>query len=166
MPLITISIMNCQSIKNKKAVFNLFIEDHQPDIIIGSESWLSPSVYSSELFPPTYNVYRQDREDGYGGVFILCSRRLSSENIPVTTTCEVTVCRIQLPNSISLILCSIYRPPNNNIVYMEELCRTLEEVVIKFPKSQIWIVLIFQIQIGKIIQSMELLTLSRYTLLF
>ena len=42
--------MNCQSIKNKKAVFNLFIDEHQPDLIVGSKSWLSSTVYPSELF--------------------------------------------------------------------------------------------------------------------
>ena len=57
---ITVAVMNCQSIKNKKAVFNVFIDEHQPNKIIGSESWISPAVHSSELFPANYNVYRKD----------------------------------------------------------------------------------------------------------
>ena len=50
--------MNCQSLKCKKAAFNTFVETHQPDIIIGSESWLSPAIFSI-LFPPNYNVHRK-----------------------------------------------------------------------------------------------------------
>ena len=46
---ITVAVMNCQSIKNKKAVFNLFVDEHQLDIIIGSESWISPAAHSSEF---------------------------------------------------------------------------------------------------------------------
>ena len=57
---ITVGVMNYQSIKNKKTIFNVFIDEHQPDITIGSESWISPAVYSSELFPANYNVYRKD----------------------------------------------------------------------------------------------------------
>ena len=52
--------MNYQSIKNEKAVFIVFIDEHQPDIIIGSESWISLAIHSSELFPANYNVYRKD----------------------------------------------------------------------------------------------------------
>ena len=80
--------MNCQNIKNKKPVFNIFIDEHQPEIIIGSESWVSPAVHSSELFPANYNVYRKDREDGYGGVFILCIRRLFNENLSLIQQME------------------------------------------------------------------------------
>ena len=108
---INVIVMNCQSLKCKKAAFNTFVEIHQPDVIIGSESWLSPAIFSSELFPPNYNVYRKDREDGYGGVFIACGRNIFSENLPINTDCELVVCRIQLSNLRSLIICSIYRPP-------------------------------------------------------
>ena len=131
--------MNWQSIKNKKAVFNLFVDEHQLDIIIGSESWISPAAHSSELLPANYNFYRKDQEDGYGGVFILCCKRLFSENLPLTTTCEVVVCCIWLFNSSSLVVCSVYRPPSSNCVYMEQLCKALEEIIVKLPKSVIWI---------------------------
>ena len=98
---ITIAMMNCQSIKNKKAVFNVFIDEHQPNKIIGSESWISPAVHSDELFPANYNVYRKDREDAYGGVFILYSKRLFSENLPliqhVQWLCAIFGCPTQTP---------------------------------------------------------------------
>jgi len=55
-----------------------FIEHEYLDIMIGNESWLSPSIYTSKVFPPTYNVYRKDRSDGYGGVFIACHHELTS----------------------------------------------------------------------------------------
>jgi len=29
------------------------INEYNPDFIAGTESWLSPNIYSSEIFPPT-----------------------------------------------------------------------------------------------------------------
>ena len=117
--------MYCQSIKNKTALINVFIDEHQPNKIVGSESWISPAVHSSELFPANYNVYWKDREDGYGGVFILCSKRLFSENLSlvqhVQWLCAVLGCPTQAP----WLLFSIQTSYSSNYVYMEQLCKAL-----------------------------------------
>ena len=42
-------VINCQSLKSKKAEFGEFIDTHSPDVIFGSESWLSPSIHTSEI---------------------------------------------------------------------------------------------------------------------
>ena len=73
------AVINCQSIQAKKASFNNFVAEHCPNIIAGCESWLSPSITSAEVFPSEYIVYRRDRNDGYGGVFIACQSSLISE---------------------------------------------------------------------------------------
>jgi hypothetical protein len=46
------------------------IDSSDPSIIICTETWLNNSVYSSEIFPPNYEVIRKDRQDGNGGVLI------------------------------------------------------------------------------------------------
>ena len=46
-----ILIMNCQSIKNKKAELHTIIDSAKPDIILGNESWLTPDIKNSEIFP-------------------------------------------------------------------------------------------------------------------
>ena len=53
--------LNCQSLKNKKAEFLSLIDSTKPDIIIGTESWLSHSISDTEYFPDTFNVYRNDK---------------------------------------------------------------------------------------------------------
>ena len=40
--------LNCQSLKNKKAEFLSLIDSTKPDIIIGTESWLSNSISDTE----------------------------------------------------------------------------------------------------------------------
>jgi len=69
-----------------------------PDII-GKESWLNPSIYTSEVFPPTYNVYRKDRSDGYGRVFIACHHKLTSSHLTFDDSNgnELIAARLQLP---------------------------------------------------------------------
>ena len=125
--------------KSKEAILGCFVDTHKPDIIFGTESWLSPSISSSEIFPHGYNVYRQDRSDGYGGVFLACHSKLISREILLTTRCEVVASLITLDNSQSLIVCSVYRPPNNDVSYLQQLCCDLEGLVNKHPNTQIWI---------------------------
>ena len=132
--------MNCQSIFAKRAVFLHFIETNKPDIIIGSESWLKPSIKNSEIFPTTYNIYRQDRSDGYGGVFIACNSVLTSYELSINTyNNEIVCCHIELANHHSLIICSIYRPPNNNTTIMDSMCDALENIIQSYPNAIIWI---------------------------
>ena len=71
------------------SLLGCFVDTHKPDIIFGTESCLSPSISSSEIFPHSYNVYRQDRSDGYGGIFLACHSKLISREILLTTWCEV-----------------------------------------------------------------------------
>ena len=56
---ISAAVINCQSIKSRKALLNSFINTYAPSIVFGTESWLSPSLYSSEIFPHNYNIYTE-----------------------------------------------------------------------------------------------------------
>ena len=60
-----------------------------PDVIFGSESWLSPLIYTNEIFPHNFDVYRCNRDDGFGGVFLACNNKLVSRAIPITSECEI-----------------------------------------------------------------------------
>jgi len=46
------------------------MKDRDPDILVISETWLSPNIPSTEIFPPQYNTTRKDRTDGYGGIYL------------------------------------------------------------------------------------------------
>ena len=72
-------IIKYQSIKTpgKHAELANIIESTQADIVIGTESWLNPSIKSQEVFPSDFNCYRKDRSTGEGGgVFILVSKEI------------------------------------------------------------------------------------------
>ena len=42
--------INCQSLANKKAEFYSLLDTHKPDIVIGTESWLTPNHSDSDFF--------------------------------------------------------------------------------------------------------------------
>ena len=93
-----ILIMNCQSIKNKKAEIHTVIESAKPDIILGNESWLTPDIKNSEIFPDSFDAIRKDRaSDAHGGVFIAFRRYLLCTEAPeLDTKCEIIWCKLNI----------------------------------------------------------------------
>lgn len=74
-------VINCQSIRNNKAVFENLVESTKPDIVIGNQSWLHKDIQSSEVFPSDFTCYRNDRKsDSYGDVFIVVSDKYISSS--------------------------------------------------------------------------------------
>ena len=51
-------VLNCQSVVPKKASLDNLIYCHKLNMIIGTESWLSPCILSSEVFSPDYKVIK------------------------------------------------------------------------------------------------------------
>ena len=71
--------MNCQSIVGKVAEFDNLIHTLRPDVILGTESWLTPSHTNAEIFTRGFNIYNRDKpSQGGGGVSIAVSEDLNS----------------------------------------------------------------------------------------
>ena len=109
-----ILIMNCQSIKNKKAEIRAVIDSAKPDIILGNESWLTPEIINSEFFPDSFDAIREDGVGvAHGGVFIAFRRDLLFTETPeLDTDCEIIWCKLNIIGCRTLYLGSFYRPPN------------------------------------------------------
>ena len=54
--------VNCQSIVNKREELDHLLYSTKTDIIVGTESWLTPDIKHIDVFPPDFTVYRRDRE--------------------------------------------------------------------------------------------------------
>ena len=52
----------------------MFVREHNPDVILCTESWLSDDISDAEVFPPNYVAYRKDRGDRTGGGVFICVR--------------------------------------------------------------------------------------------
>jgi len=67
--------VNCRSICNKILEFWNLIDTHNPDVVIGTESWLSEEIINAEVFRDDFITFRRDRCSRGGGVFI-CVKKL------------------------------------------------------------------------------------------
>ena len=139
-PILTSLTVNCQSLLAKKESFFNLLDTYNPDIIFGTESWLKPDLLSSEVFPAGYSVYRRDRSDGYGGVFVACHEPLISCSLEIENNhCELVACQVKLLNNSNLIVCSAYRPPSSSDKYLNQLCNHLEAIKSNHPNSAMWV---------------------------
>ena len=124
--------MNCQSIKNKKADFHTIIDSAKPDIILGNESWLTPDIKNSEIFPGSFDAVWKDRaNDAHGGVFITFKRDLLWIKTPeLDTNCEIVWCKMNIIGCRTLYLGSFYWPPDKiDNDYLEEFNSSLSRIM-------------------------------------
>jgi len=78
---LSLTVLNAQSIKNKQAIMSNMIEELQPNVMIISETWLSPDILNSEIFPNGYRIFRKDRADCFGGILIACQNGITCGDI-------------------------------------------------------------------------------------
>ena len=132
-------VVNFQSAKNKKEEIGNMIDSTNPDVILGSESWLNKNIASAELFPPTYDVYRKDRSDGYGGVLIAIKKMFIAEQISYNGNCEAIFIKLLLDGRKTLIIGSAYRPPSSSSEYMEDLCSAITDIHRRHRNAVFWL---------------------------
>lgn len=116
--------INFQSIKKKEEVM-ILIEQADPSIIMGTETWLNPSISSAEIFPLNYEVIRKDRHDGYGVLqAIKKDFIIIIDSVDINTTSESLFAKLHLGKNWPFIG-SVYSPPSSKETYIEHLCQRL-----------------------------------------
>ena len=91
------------------------MKDRSPDIIIISETWLTP--FSPEIKIPGYEFCHKDRNTKRGGgiaLLLSCNIRYKMLDLAKSNSCtfEHVSVEIDLRNNQKLLVSSIYRPPN------------------------------------------------------
>ena len=110
---ISILVMNFRSIMAKNQLTAKIVSDTKPDIIIGTETWLTPAHGTAEiLISDSYNIERRDREtDPHGGVLIAFKKHLTaSREFNLETNCELLWCKLKITGSKTLHVGAYYRP--------------------------------------------------------
>ena len=129
--------INFQSLRCKKAEFSAFLEMTNPDIVMGSETWLRGQDYSSEYFPDTYKVYRADRTSasgkttGYGGVLLAINNDLNSTEVKLPNKCEMVAAKFTIRKKLQVVVSTTYRPPNSDLEYATLNMDNLRELSIQ-----------------------------------
>ena len=80
----------------------------QASLQVRTETWLNPDIYNNETFPQNYQIFREDRADGYGDVFFACHNTINCTQIPLQTQCEAISRKINLTDGLVLIELEIY----------------------------------------------------------
>ena len=76
--------------------------------------------------PPTYSVFRKDRNRHGGGVAIAFKKGLPIiHRLDLDSHCEIIWCEVVLKNRDSIFIGVFYRPPNSGVDIIDELSRSL-----------------------------------------
>ncbi|CAC5422988.1 unnamed protein product [Mytilus coruscus] len=82
--------VNFQSIKSKQGQVKNLVESTQPDIVLGTETWIDPTITDIQIFPPNYHIYRNDRNLKGGRVLIAIKNDHLITLVPeLQTNCEI-----------------------------------------------------------------------------
>ena len=94
--------------------FFSFVELNKPDIIVGTETWLTKEMFDSEFFPPElgFTVYRKDRIGQKGGGVIILVRfaLFSEEKSEFNSDCENLWVQLNLAGPKSVLIGAYYKP--------------------------------------------------------
>ena len=105
--------INKGSAANKQAELEVFLNYHKIKLLVGTESHLNDSIYSSEIFPKNYSVYRKDRKT----VFILVDKSIPSSKLELEFACEVIWVTLHVQGPHNIILGAFYTPQTLRQLY-------------------------------------------------
>ena len=119
--------ININSLRGKSLQMLELIHTEQPDVILCQETKLDKTVSSAEVFPESYVTFRKDRNLNGGGVCIALKKQLqATECHDLDSDLEAIWIQIQTSNHRPIYLCSLYRPPDKDSDYIEQLRKPLD----------------------------------------
>jgi hypothetical protein len=110
------------------------IDIYNPDVIIGTESWLREDIVNAEVFRDEYTTFRRDRITRGGGVFICVKKHTDCVELWVDEDFEMIAVEVNGKDPRrSWEIVGIYRAPNED---MGERCEVFTAVTMK--KGVFW----------------------------
>ena len=100
-----------------------FIETYKPDVILGCETKLEPSIQSSSIFPDEYTMSQPNRKDrayGGGGVLIAVRGNIIAAERLSPADCEIVWTKIFHDHG-TITFGSFYRQPSSSDEIMDQL---------------------------------------------
>jgi hypothetical protein len=114
--------VNCRSIYNKSLDFWNLIDTHDPDVVIGTESWLRKEITNAEIFRADYTTFRRDRHARCGGMFICVKNYIACAELWVDEEFEMIAIEVKGGYSkCTWGIVGIYRSPNEDMRVREKL---------------------------------------------
>ena len=114
-PLVLLQI-NCRSICNNILEFWNLIDTYNPDVVIGTESWLSEEINNAEV------TFRRDRCTRGGGVFICVKNYIDCRELCTDEDFEMIAVEVKGRDpKFTREIVGIYRAPNEDMRVIERL---------------------------------------------
>ena len=127
---VTMAHLNIRSLVKNIDELRQFTHMNNPGILTLSETWLDSSISDEEIAIVNYSLERKDRCRNGGGTAIYLHERFVYDRLPLSSefsNLELVTCSVKLPRSRPLLICSVYRPPDDNnfirifLSYLEQL---------------------------------------------
>jgi len=114
-PLVLLQV-NSRSICNKILEFWNLIDTYNPDVVIGTESWLSGEINNAEIFRDDYLTFRRDRCSRGGGVFICIKNYIICRVLWTDEVFEMIAVEVKDRNpKFAWEVVGVYRAPNEDM---------------------------------------------------
>jgi hypothetical protein len=95
---------------------------YNPDVIIGTESWLREEISNAEILRDDYTTFRRDRNTRGGGVFICVKDCIACAELWVDEDFEMIAVEVNGKDpKLTLEVVGIYRAPNEDMRVIERL---------------------------------------------
>lgn len=122
--------VNARSILNKLDDLDISLFEHDPDVVVITETWLSSSIDDSDIVPTGFKIIKTDHCSRDRGVEILLKDTLKfsvMDGVDSTESCWAKINSFSPP----IIVGSVYRPPDANLSFLENLYLCLTPIVQK-----------------------------------
>ena len=120
-------LFNARSLGNKLINLQSLVYSSNPGIVAITETWLNKDIFSNEILPHDYCIYRKDRSTRGGGVLIAVHNSIPSRIIDSPTEMELVA--ILLLN-LNLFVCVVYVPPSIGLSLFKNILCFLESLAI------------------------------------
>ena len=120
---------NARGIISKRLDLVVLLEEHHPDIVVITETFLNNSILDSELFSAQYADFRQDGNHHGGGILIAVREHISAIRWVTSELSNIELIWLQVVSgSSSFMVGRFHRPPGSPESYLLELQSSLHSL--------------------------------------
>ena len=97
------------------------MDTYNPDVVIGTESWLKDDISNAEVFRADFTAFRRYRS-ARGGVFICVKNIIASKELWVDEVFEMITVEVKgMDPKYMWVIIGIYRAPNEDTLAIDTL---------------------------------------------